>query len=264
LKLRLVFLSTIASLLSLDAGQPVRAGKSLRDALVEPGINIAIPSIMAGGEFRTSITLLNLSPFKASVMILFAGAKGEDLLLPITGLGMASSMQFSIPARGSYTLETEYRPDLAVIEGWGIVLNDGLGDTTGKVGGHSIVSVGGVETVTPLAQVIEKKTLMPFDNRNSVETQVAVINFETRQSSISFTAYDEEGNVLIERGAMDVPEFGRIFVNFGSLDLLKGKRGIVEIETSNSFMATYGYRLNRDARQWSSVPSISLIEWVAQ
>jgi hypothetical protein len=100
-------------------------------------------------------------------MILFAGAKGEDLLLPINGLGMAGSMQFSIPAKGSYTLETEYRPDLALIEGWGVVLNDGVAGTTGKVGGYSIVSVGGVETVTPFAQVIEKKTLLPIDNRNS-------------------------------------------------------------------------------------------------
>jgi hypothetical protein len=70
--------------------------------------------------------------------------------------------------------------------------------------------------------------------------------------------------VIVERGAIDVPALGRAFLNFGAVEALKGKRATIEIETNNSYMATYGYRLNRDARQWSSVPSISLFEWVAQ
>jgi hypothetical protein len=255
---------TAVSVVTLQADPVSLKGQSRRDAVVTPLTDIAIPTVIAGGEFQTTITLVNLSPFSAEAMIYFANKDGGDLELPIVGVGSTNALRITIPARGSRSVLTEYRPDLPSREGWGFVINDGLGGTVGKVGGYSVIAIDGVETVTPFQTVAEKKTLMPFDNRGGLQSQLLVINFDARlTASITFTAYDEDGNVLVEQGSVDVPAIGRIFLDLNGLDLLKGRHGTIEIRTNRDFMATYGYRLNLEKRQWSSVPSISLSDWQA-
>jgi hypothetical protein len=254
---------TVVSAVCLQAEYAQVKGESRRNVVVTPLTDVVIPTLLAGGEFRSTITLLNLSPYRAEIRLFFADDKGRDTQIPISGVGMTSSLRVTIPAKGAFTVETEYRPDIPFIEVWGVVINDGVSGTVGKIGGFATMNIYDVETLTPFASFVEKKTLMAFDNRNGFESQVAAVNVDSKTAAINFTAYDQNGD-LLERGSLDVPAAGRVYLNLNKVNTLTGRRGVVEIETSGSYMGVSGYRMNTETRQWISVPSISLAEWQAR
>jgi len=230
-----------------------------RAAIVTPLNDVVFPTIIAKGGWKTSFVLVNLGASDADFKIVFATAKGDDMVLLIVGIGNATFVRIRIPARGTYTLETGSWPNEDAVEGWGMLLHDGISGTTGKIGGHVVLKAGDRETVVPISTGIERVALLPYDLTNGNETWANVVNFDPASATLTISIFDENGR-LVSKDNVVMSKLERMSFNFSKVSSLVGTRGVIKFESSAKTCTTFGFRYNGNIG-FVSVPTISLAEW---
>jgi hypothetical protein len=257
-----LLLVAFAALPLLADGQIERAYRYSPKAVVDPATDVVIPVVGAGGLWATKITVVNLQATTSKVEILFADNNGNDLQLPIQGLGNTNALLVTVPGNGSYTVQTIQDANAPMIEGFAILSQNGSGGspTYGKVATITSLRYGNSEAIIPLSTMLEHKALVTVDNRDGFKTLGAVVNFGTRPAILGIRVFAEDGTVITS-GSVSIPAAGRVVFDSSKVDSLQSARATVEFTTSNQFMSAFGIKVNPDSVSLAAYPSISLKEW---
>lgn len=241
--------------------EAVRTGRISPRASIDTLADCVIPEVLAGGPWKTGITLVNLQSTEAKVQLVFVDGGGHDLALPFVEVGSASGLMVTIPGHGSYTVETESSPDAPVVEGWGLLVQDGYTEGTyGKVATTVSLRYGDSEAFVPLTTVNEQKTLLAVDNTGNAVASAVLVSLTAAR--IQAKIFSENGE-LLGTGSFDVPAAGRLLLDFSKVDGLQGKRAIAEFTTDSQFMAVLGMRVNATQGTVTTYSSLSLRDWQA-
>jgi hypothetical protein len=259
-----VLLAGIFSAYPLLAGARVEAGPAGRispKAAIDTLADCVIPEVLAGGPWKTSITLMNLQDTEAKVRLVFADSAGSDLAFPFVGVGSAAGLIVTIPGHGSYTVETVADQDAPVVEGWGLLVQDGyVSGTYGKVATTVSLHYGNSEAFVPLTTVNEQKTLLSVDNTGGVASSAVLVSLTAANIQVRVFS---EGGELLGTSTFPVPAAGRLNFDFSQVEALQGKRVIAEFTTDSQFMAVLGLRVNAEQGTLTTYSSASLGSWRA-
>jgi hypothetical protein len=206
-----------------------------------------IPQIADGGNWKTTIILVNLNPGAESrYKILFHGDDGSDKPFPLVGLGSRSTVSGVIQPRGSVTFETT-AVSATLNQGWAEL--DLLG--TDEVGIMAVFGTQGIPgrpdyEATVIGETgIQYDGIIAFDNSGGFVTSMAVLNpnaFAT--STVPVRIYDQVGTLLREE-TMSL-QAGRK-VAFATTDRwpeTRGKRGTIHFDGSLTSWAVLGLRFH--------------------
>ena len=217
--------------------------------------------IAAGGDWLTTISLINTSSAAVTVRLLFYGDNGSALSLPlsVTQAGATQTVTAS-------TLDRVINPNTTLIvdagsqssplvTGWADVLS------TGAVSGFAIFrtkcpTCTASEGTVPLRTSFQSSLIVPFDNKASFITGAALANLSTTQTNATATIWDENGAQLTGP-AVTVPASGHTsFAVSTTLPNTAGKRGYVQFQNpSGGSLDGLGLRFSPFGT-FTSVPTI--------
>ena len=213
-----------------------------------------IAQIADGGEWKTTITVVNLLSVPQRVTVSFWTGSGVTLSLPIVGGGISQQVFFDLQPNASGFLETTGAASL-VSTGWATV--------EGSVSGSSGVGASAIfrshvsgrqdsEAVSAMAVGSPRGVILPFDNRNGFATGVALANAGA-SGVVPITIRDGVGSVILTE---NIPLGSRAHLSFSLADrypAVAGRAGTVEI--GSSVAAVLGLRFNPSG-SFTSVPPI--------
>jgi hypothetical protein len=227
-------------------------------ALVRAG---ALSHIAAGGDWVTTISLINTSSEPVAARLVFHADDGSALSLPlsVTQQGVTQSVTAATldgVINPHATLVIDAGPQLAsLVWGWADVLSSGVVD------GFAIFrtkcpTCTASEGTVPLRSLFQSTLIVPYDNTANFVTGVALANLSATQANITATIWDENGTQL---GAPTIPVAGSghtAFVMPTQLPLATGKRGIVQFQNpSGGALDGLGLRFS-PFNTFTSVPTI--------
>jgi hypothetical protein len=217
--------------------------------------------IAAGGDWVTTISLINTSSAPVAARLVFHADDGSALSLPlsVTQQGATQSVTAATLDRvinPNTTLVIDAGPGLAsLVWGWADVLS------TGPLSGFAIFrtkcpTCTASEGTVPLQSSFQSTLIVPYDNTANFVTGVALANLSATQASITATIWDENGSQL---GAPTITVAGSghtAFVMPTGLPLTTGKRGIVQFQNpSGGALDGLGLRFSPFGT-FTSVPTI--------
>jgi hypothetical protein len=146
-------------------------------------ISSSASQFASGGGWKTTLTLVNLSPTQNSVRLGFRGADGRPLTLPvvITQQGAsqpAVSVDRTIEPGATLVVESEAPASVATLVGWAEVTS------SGPLAGFAIFRQRGPdgrdsEGTAPVESSRASSLVLPFDNTGGFSTGVALVNVTT-------------------------------------------------------------------------------------
>ncbi len=207
----------------------------------------SIPQVADGGEFRTSITLVNNEATTANVRLRFwqddgtAGATKPWTVAFTTGENPDS---LTIAPGTSITLETNGASP-TVQQGWAEVVTDQW--VTGfAVFRQSVPGYSAQEAAVPVNVATPLRYLLPFDNTGGFTTSMAVANLSASiPAQVNFTFRDGQGLRLLQAALPDLPAQGHRA--FRIIDLwpdMDGKRGTLEVSSLSGEVTVLGLRFS--------------------
>jgi hypothetical protein len=159
--------------------------------------------IAAGGGWKTTFSLINISATEASTRLQFWDDNGAPLVLSLAGSGQApglstgASISLTIPPNGLVEVEAGTSPSSSTQVGWAE-----LQAPTGVLGwatfGTQLPTGQQAEAVVQLEARTPTSFILPYDNTNNFSTGVAVASPAGASSaSILIVARDSEGKHLL-------------------------------------------------------------------
>jgi len=236
--------------------------------LVQPKVVVftgdrVFPQVVNGGGWKTSFLLVNLENHPVTFQILFFTDDGNDMFVPVGGLGLVRQVSVSLDTAGSTEFETTGSsnafPD-ALQQGWALLSQT----TDDAIGGMAIFRqrVFGrpdQEATVPIVSQFDSHFVLLFDNTAGFTTGLAVANPSLDSVSIPVTIRDQSGNVIdnqfIRLGsyshtAFNLPDFW---------PSTAGRRGAIEFLTSGFGVAALGLRAG--AAAFTSFNVLENINW---
>ncbi|MBL8219219.1 MAG: hypothetical protein JNL62_08310 [Bryobacterales bacterium] len=204
-----------------------------RAALVTDG-DFVMPFIANGDGLRTRIRLLNMENKAVDLELFFIDDDGFDAPVDLRDLGTVENVRLRIPARGVTTVETNARGDDQVV--WSF-----FDAGTNRIAAAVSVEIEGEDGLLgvsyPATHFEDYVTETFFDNTEGSETEISVINLDTRDSTIRVIVRDVDGR-QIHTSTRDVAGFGAAgFVPADAVRAARGARGSVEFQQSDSSKA---------------------------
>lgn len=206
----------------------------------------SIPQVADGGDFRTSITLVNNEATTANVRLRFwqddtAGATKPWTVAFTTG---ENPDLLTIAPGTSITLETNGTSP-TVQAGWAEVVTDQW--VTGyAVFRQTSQTRPAQEAAVPVNVATPMRYLMPFDNTGGFTTSIALANLsDSTPAQVNFTFRDAQGLRLLQAALPDLPLRGHRA--FRVIDLwpdMDGKRGTLEISSLSGEVTVLGLRFS--------------------
>jgi hypothetical protein len=195
--------------------------------------------IASGGNWKTSLTLINLSAAQNPVKILFRGDDARPLTLPLivtqqgTPLAVsASSIDRTIDPGATLLIESEAPASSATLVGWAQVIS------AGPVTGFAIFRQRGpdgrdAEGTSPLESGGDASgLLLPFDNTAGFATGVALVNPTGDAVIVTATIRDDNG-AQTGLQAVALPAMGHTsFVVGDRFSVTSGRRGVIEFSNT--------------------------------
>jgi hypothetical protein len=158
------------------------------------GYNV-ITHIAVGGQWKTSITIVNLSETQPATFVLnFMGEDGSAKAFTFIGVVPSYPIIYgNLKPGGSVVLETPFSVGATEI-GWA-QFDPNL--TTGNLGGFAIFThSSGQEAVVPFESAEVSLCALAFDNTNGFGMGVAIVNSDGVSHNITVTVRDENGSLI--------------------------------------------------------------------
>ncbi|MBI4889808.1 MAG: hypothetical protein HY821_04225 [Acidobacteria bacterium] len=205
----------------------------------------SLPQIADGGEFRTSITLVNNDSTLANVRLRFwqdNGAGGATTPWTVSFTNGANPDNLTIPPGTSITLETNGASPTTVA-GWAEVITDQW--VTGfAVFRQSVPGRVAQEAAVPVNTGTSLRYYLPFDNTGGFTTSVALANLNAaNEAQVNFTFRDGQGLRILQAALPNLPASGhRAFRIIDLWPELDGKRGTLEVSSLSGEVTLMGLR----------------------
>jgi hypothetical protein len=205
-----------------------------------------IPQVADGGDFRTSITLVNNDYSAAYVQLKFykdsTTATGATTAWTVGFEGGVDPNNIAIPPASSITIRTT-GVNPTVQSGWAEVVSDQW--VTGfAVFRQTRSTTAFQEAAVPINVGATIRNVLPFDNTGGYTTSIAVANLSSELTSAPiFTFTDESGSRLLRVTFPTLPVRGhRAFRLIDLWPELDGRRGVLEIDALDGEVSTLGLR----------------------
>jgi Zn-dependent metalloprotease len=193
-----------------------------------------------GGGFTTSLVLLNTSSSTESGTIALFSDDGSPLVLQPVGGASGSSFSYSIPAAGSFVLQTDGSLTTTQV-GWvRVTPNSGSNAPVGAgVFSYSPAGILITESGVPSA-VPTTEAHIYVDKSNGHDTGIALVNPGNTASGVTVSAYQTDGvtaagtsqTVNVAAGGHKAAFAGELVTGLSS-----GFKGVAKITSSSPFVA---------------------------
>lgn len=195
----------------------------------------SMAQVAAGGGWKTTIVLVNSGAQPAKARLSFYEDSGRPLVLPLTlsravpaAPVSASTLEESLAAGGSMTVESAGLEDQPVQAGWAQLLSDG--DVTGFAIFGQRSGDQAQEAVVPLETRRQDSYVLWFDQTGGLVMGVAVANLAPEAANVQATARDESGAV-VGSGTFPLPAMGHTSFELAAMVSGTGQaRGTVEFQ----------------------------------
>ncbi len=203
--------------------------------------DLFIPQVADGGGWNTVITLVNTDSEPAPFTLKFWQQDGSPLRLPLEGNGTLSEYSDTIPVGGTLVIRTT-GSNPALSQGWAEIL------AQRAIGGMAVFRERGgngvSEAAVSAAQPQGKHFQLPFDNTNSFQTGLAVVNTSLSEADVTLNLRDENG-AIISSDSIVLPAHGHDAMLLpGRYPQLANRRGVIEFNSTNADLAAVGLRFS--------------------
>ena len=223
-------------------------------------ISSSASQIASGGNWKTSLTLINLSAAQNPVRVLFRGDDVRPLTLPLVvtqhGTPQAatdSSVERTVEPGATLLIESEAPASSATLVGWAEVIS------SGPVAGFAIFRQRGpdgrdAEGTSPLESGSAASLLLPYDNTLGFATGVALVNGTNNAVIVTATIRDDSG-AQTDLQAVALPAMGHTsLVVADRFSMTSGRRGVIEFSnTAGGAITGLGLRFSPSG-SFTSVP----------
>ena len=224
-------------------------------SLPAAGTTSTISQIADGGDWQTTIILVNTGSGPAPVSLRFTQPGGTPWLLSVAGTDGVSEYSDVIPAGGSRIIETAGSGS-TLFQGWGQVI------TSGSVAGTAIFrqrlsAVRDAEGAVPLSLSSIREFVLPFDNTQGFVTAMALAGQDPLQAAaVTVTLRDQNGTFL-GNGTVNLAPLGRsAFVLPSQFPETANVQGVAEFSSANVDLSALGLRYN-PIGSFTSMPPVS-------
>jgi len=224
-------------------------------SLPPAGTTATISQIADGGDWQTSIILVNTGSAPAPVSLRFTQPDGTPWSLSVAGTGGVSEYSDVIPAGGSRTIETAGAAPM-LSQGWGQVI------TSGSVAGTAIFrqqlsAVRDAEGAVPLSLFSTPQFVLPFDNTQGFVTAMALANQDSLQSTDVMVTLRDQNGAFLGSGTVNLSPLGRsAFVLPSQFPQTANVQGVAEFSSANVDLSALGLRYN-PIGSFTSMPPIN-------
>ena len=229
------------------AGQADFAQVAITATSVGPTTQV-LPQLAFGGGWYTALYFTNISSTPASFIVNFIGNDGRPLTVPALN---GSSVTVSLAPRGTAVIQA---PNLgSLVQGYvSVALPSGV--TAYGVFRQSVPGQQDQEAVVPLSGTTATTSTLLFDDTNYT-TGVAVVNLASVSTTISVTAYGNQGNIV---GTSNIPlaanaKTAVVLRDLPGLTAVAGSLGSVDFTAPIGTLAALGLRFNGLA--FTSIPT---------
>jgi hypothetical protein len=209
-----------------------------------------LPQFVFGGGWYTALYFTNISSTSVSFTVNFVGNDGNPLVFPAVG---GSSVVVNLAARATAVIQA---PNVgSLVQGYvSVALPSGV--TGYGVFRQSVPGQQDQEAVVPLTGTTATTSTLLFDDTNYT-TGVAVVNLASVSTTISVTAYGNQGNVI---GTSSIPlaanaKTAVVLRDLTGLGGIAGAYGSVDFSAPIGNLAVLGLRFNGLA--FTSIPTSS-------
>lgn len=194
-----------------------------------------------GGEWKTTVTLVNLDTVPAPFTLRFWRPQGTSLTIPIAGGNPTDVIEGTIPVGGTRVIETAGGAT-PLVQGWAELT------TTRHIGGLAVFRQRGSGRPDQEAAVtltsLGTRFILPFDNTDNFVTSMALVNASaTIGAAVNVIIRDEAGQQI---GTDTISLTGRGHLAFELRERMastRNRRGTAEF-TSTSQITGLGLRFN--------------------
>jgi secreted PhoX family phosphatase len=223
----------------------------------------SMAQLASGGDWTTTITLINTGSAPAQARLNFFDNNGNALTLPLSfpqsapaaGPLLASTFDLTLNPGAELVIQTSGPDSQPALVGWAQLL------TNGSMGGFAVFSeaLGSSlqEAVAPLENRDPGAFLLSFDDTGNYVTGVALANVATQSASVGFVIRDDTGAVLFSSTITLSAQGHTSFVLPSSYALTEGIRGTLEFDTpSGGQISVLGIRVNPTGA-FSTIPALT-------
>lgn len=225
--------------------------------VVFPGDRV-ISQFVDGAGWSTSVFFVNLESHPVSFQLLFFTDDGNDMFVPIVGLGLVRQVNITLDTAGSTEFETAGFSG-TLKQGWALVSQT----TNDTVGGMAVFRqhVPGrpdQEAVVPIVSQFDSHFVLLFDNTTFI-TGIAIANPTLNAVDIPVTIRDQAG-LIIERRTISLESYSHTAFSLpDTWPSTNGLRGTIEFQTTGFGVAALGLRFNGAA--FTSFNVLENINW---
>src|ERR1700674_1270940 len=225
--------------------------------VVFPGDRV-LAQFVDGAGWKTSLFFVNLENHPVSFQVLFFQDNGDDLFVPIAGLGSVRQVNVTLDTAGSTEFETTGFADF-LSQGWALLSQT----TTDTIGGMAVFRqrVSGrqdQEAVVPIVTQFDSHFVLLFDN-TAFTTGIAIANPTLNFVDIPVNIRNQSGQIIDQRIVSLGPYSHTAFSLPDTWFSTAGRRGAIEFQTSGFGVAALGLRFNGFA--FTSFNVLENINW---
>jgi uncharacterized protein (TIGR03118 family) len=211
--------------------------------------------IAAGGGWKSTLTLINLSASTVTAQINIYGDSGAASTFPLAfpqfaASTVGSSVTVSVGANDSVVIQSGSSTS-SVGVGWADVL------ATGPVNGYLALEATSPldsQGTVPLDSRLSTSLLMPFDNTNGYQTGFALASQASAPQTVTVTLLDQNG-VQLSSSNMSLPAYGHssFFLN-SQFSKSANQLGLIQVQGSGGVTGV-GLRMSPQG-SFTSIPII--------
>jgi hypothetical protein len=240
----------------LDSGTQTQ--RSLEPRVVVFAGDRVIPHVVDGGSWQTSFFWVNLENHPVSFQVLFFDDFGNDMFLPVAGLGLVRQVNVTLDTAGSIEFETTGTAN-NLKQGWAL-LSQTTSDTIGgmAVFKQHVFGRPDQEAVVPVVSQFDSHFVLLFDNTAFI-TGIAISNPTLNSVDIPVTIRNQSG-IIIDQRTISLGPYGHTAFSLPDTWFSTvARRGAIEFQTSGFGVAALGLRFNGSA--FTSFNVLENINW---
>jgi hypothetical protein len=244
-------------LAAAEAGRAHPVAIGLRDG--------TIPQFVDGDSWQTTLVLTNLVNTPVYYQIFFKNDNGATQAFNFVGQGNQSTLTGTLAVGQTVEFAT-VGTGAALVQGYARMLNfdrpatdPAAVLTESRAGGYAIFrrklgTQAAQEAVVPLADPLEQRFTIPFDNRNGFISGIAIVNDTTQSGTLNVTARDYSGNVLLTESVAMAAGTKQVYQVPLKYPALANRAGVLEYSISTIGLSGLGLRFNPEGSFTSTHP----------
>jgi hypothetical protein len=225
--------------------------------VVFPGDRV-VAQFVDGGGWKTSLFFVNLENHPVSFQVLFFQDNGNDMFVPIAGVGSVRQVNIALDTAGSIEFETAGFAN-SLSQGWALLSQTTL-DTIGgmAVFRQHVFGRQDQEAVVPIVSQFDSHFVLLFDN-TAFTTGIAIANPTLNFVDIPVNIRNQAGQIIDQQIISLAPYSHTAFSLSDTWFSTAGRIGAIEFQTSGFGVAALGLRFNGSA--FTSFNVLENINW---